>query len=76
MIYDVIVVGGGIAGLMAAIEAKSSANKVAVITKGNLFKSNSALASGGINAVLDPYDHGEIRKHVNDTLASGNGTCQ
>ena len=33
MIYDVIVVGGGIAGLMAAIEAKTDTNKVAIITK-------------------------------------------
>ena len=52
MIYDIIVVGGGVAGLMAAIEAKSANHdiKVALITKGNLFKSNSSMASGGINA--------------------------
>ena len=31
MIYDVIVVGAGIAGLMAAIEAKDENNKVALI---------------------------------------------
>jgi succinate dehydrogenase / fumarate reductase flavoprotein subunit len=41
--YDVIVVGGGIAGLMAAIEAKDEVNKVALITKGNIFKSNSSM---------------------------------
>lgn len=45
MIYDVVVVGGGISGLMAAIEAKTNSNKVAVVTKGNIFKSNSSLAS-------------------------------
>lgn len=67
MIYDVIVVGGGIAGLMAAIEAKTYGNKVAVITKGNLFKSNSALASGGINAVLDKKNINEIKQHIEDT---------
>jgi succinate dehydrogenase/fumarate reductase flavoprotein subunit len=67
LIYDVIVVGGGIAGLMAAIEAKTSTNKVAVITKGNLFKSNSALASGGINAVLDKKNSDEIDLHTYDT---------
>ena len=42
MIYDVIVVGGGIAGLMAAIEAKDEQNRVALITKGNLFNSTFA----------------------------------
>lgn len=68
MIYDVIVVGGGIAGMMAAIEAKKSNNKVAVITKGNLFKSNSSLASGGINAVLDSNNSKEIKLHVDDTI--------
>jgi succinate dehydrogenase/fumarate reductase flavoprotein subunit len=68
MIYDIIVVGGGVAGLMAAIEAKTSTNKVALITKGNLFKSNSAIASGGINAVLDPNDKEAIRFHVVDTI--------
>ena len=46
MIYDVIVVGGGISGLMAAIEAKEERNRVALITKGNIFKSNSSMASG------------------------------
>ena len=56
MTYDVIVIGSGIAGLMAAIEAKSETNSVAIITKSNIFKSNSAVASGGINAVLDEND--------------------
>jgi succinate dehydrogenase/fumarate reductase flavoprotein subunit len=73
MIYDVIVVGGGIAGLMAAIEARSSNNKVALITKGNLFKSNSSMASGGINAVLDYGDQDAIAKHIEDTLKGSYG---
>ncbi len=73
MIYDVIVVGGGIAGLMAAIEAKDEVNKVALITKGNIFKSNSSMASGGINAVLDPKNTKEINQHITDTLNSTKG---
>ncbi|MGB5867265.1 MAG: FAD-dependent oxidoreductase [Arcobacteraceae bacterium] len=68
MIYDIIIVGAGVSGLMAAIEAKDNYNKVAVITKGNLFKSNSAMASGGINAVLDPQNAQEIKKHIKDTM--------
>ena len=73
MLYDVVVVGGGIAGLMAAIEARSSNNKVALITKGNLFKSNSSMASGGINAVLDYGDSDAIDKHIEDTLKGSYG---
>lgn len=73
MTYDVIIIGSGIAGLMAAIEAKSETNSVAIITKSNIFKSNSAVASGGINAVLDPNDEVEIQKHCDDTLKSSKG---
>lgn len=70
MIYDVIVVGGGIAGLMAAIEAKTPTNKVALISKGNVFKSNSSMASGGINAVLDPRNTDGVNQHIIDTMNS------
>lgn len=73
MIYDVVVVGGGVAGLMAAIEAKTDTNKVAIITKGNIFKSNSAMASGGINAVLDPENKDEVEAHISDTFKSSKG---
>jgi len=75
MIHDIVVVGGGIAGLMAAIEAKTASNKVAIVTKGNLFRSNSSLASGGINAVLDQNDKQAIQLHIDDTLKSGYGLC-
>lgn len=73
MTYDIIIIGSGIAGLMAAIEAKSETNRVAIITKSNIFKSNSAIASGGINAVLDPKDSVEIQKHIDDTMKSAQG---
>lgn len=72
MIYDVVVVGGGIAGLMAAIEAKTASNRVAIITKGNIFKSNSSLASGGINAVINSKVS-DLQKHIDDTFASAKG---
>ena len=73
MIYDVIVVGGGVAGLMAAIEAKTDTNKVALITKGNIFKSNSSMASGGINAVLNNENNEELESHIEDTYKSSKG---
>ncbi|WP_428028666.1 L-aspartate oxidase, partial [Arcobacter sp.] len=76
MIYDVVVVGGGIAGLMAAIEAKRVDNSVAVITKGNIFKSNSAMASGGINAVLNTNDRTNLKSHIQDTFNSSKGLAE
>lgn len=73
MIYDVVVVGAGIAGLMAAIEARQKGAKVAVLTKGNMIKSNSNMASGGINGVLDPKNKEAIALHIEDTIKSAQG---
>ncbi|MBV5279558.1 MAG: FAD-dependent oxidoreductase [Campylobacteraceae bacterium] len=73
MTYDIIIIGSGIAGLMAAIEAKSEINRVAIITKSNIFKSNSAIASGGINAVIDENDNTQIQEHIDDTMKSAQG---
>lgn len=71
MLYDVIVVGTGIAGLNAALHAKRTGLKVAVIAKSNPLRSNSAVASGGINAVLKTTAHDSCREHVADTLKGG-----
>lgn len=72
MIYDVIVVGSGIAGLMSAIEAKKNGAKVAIVTKNNPLKSNSFMASGGINAVLTT-NQTDIVSHIQDTIKGSKG---
>lgn len=58
MLYDVIVVGTGISGLFSALYAKRAGFNVAILSKSNPFRSNSAVASGGINAVInfESYD--------------------
>lgn len=68
MLYDVIVVGSGISGLYAALNARKAGLNVALICKSNPLRSNSAVASGGINAVLKTTRHDSIRDHVADTL--------
>ena len=73
MLYDVIVVGSGISGLYAALYAKRSGSKVAVVTKGNPMRSNSAVASGGINAVINLSDYDSYLKHADDTIAGADG---
>jgi succinate dehydrogenase / fumarate reductase flavoprotein subunit len=73
MLYDVIVVGSGISGLYAALYAKRSGAKVAVLTKGNPLRSNSAVASGGINAVINLGDYDSYLKHADDTIAGSDG---
>ncbi len=50
--HDIIVIGGGLAGLRAAIEAKIGGRDVAVLSKVHPLRSHSVAAQGGINAAL------------------------
>lgn len=69
---DVLIIGGGIAGLRAAMEVDPRLS-VLVITKDKLQQSNSTFAQGGIAGVLDPSDCFE--NHVADTLTAGGALC-
>jgi L-aspartate oxidase len=70
---DVLVIGGGVAGLRAAIAAAQEGADVLLLTKDTLHQSNTWYAQGGIAAVLQPQD--SIESHVQDTLACGAGLC-
>jgi succinate dehydrogenase / fumarate reductase flavoprotein subunit len=50
--HDILVVGGGLAGLRAALEAKRAGRDVAVLSKVHPLRSHSVAAQGGINAAL------------------------
>ena len=69
---DVLVIGGGSAGLRAGIEA-AQFGQTLVVSKVQLDESNSAYAQGGIAAVLDKAD--SLESHVSDTLVAGAGLC-
>lgn len=69
---DVLIVGGGIAGIRAALAVDPGLRTV-VVTKDALQHSNSAYAQGGIAGVLDPLD--EFTNHIQDTVAAGKGLC-
>src|SRR6516165_6285809 len=69
---DVLVVGGGIAGLRAALGVPEC-YRVLVVTKDEVRESNSHYAQGGIASVLDPEDR--FDNHIADTLAAGKGLC-
>jgi succinate dehydrogenase/fumarate reductase flavoprotein subunit len=68
MLYDVVVVGSGISGLYAALYARRAGLHVALVCKSNPLRSNSAVASGGINAVLDTTRDDSCSEHIADTL--------
>ncbi|KKO17915.1 MAG: FAD-binding protein [Candidatus Brocadia sp.] len=72
MIYhDAIVVGGGLAGLRAAVALNQHNVKVAVISKVHPIRSHSVAAQGGINAPLGNHPRGVYdtwEKHAFDTV--------
>ncbi len=70
---NVVVVGSGIAGLVAAIEL-SRAHQVTLVTKSRLAESNTRYAQGGIAAVTTIED--SVAEHVEDTLRAGAGLCR
>ncbi len=68
---DVLIIGGGLAGLRAA-NAVGDAEAI-VITKDEIRQSNSNYAQGGIASVWGPDDRFE--NHVEDTLRAGGSLC-
>ena len=65
--HDVLVIGGGLAGLRAALAAGSNGADVAVITKVHPVRSHSNAAQGGINAALT--DRGDSwEEHAFETV--------
>ena len=67
---DLLIVGSGLAGLRAAIQAAktSSKIKIAVISKLQVMRSHSVSAEGGTAAVLFPEEGDSLESHVYDTV--------
>ncbi|MBL0725538.1 MAG: FAD-binding protein [Alphaproteobacteria bacterium] len=71
--FDVIVVGGGGAGLRASIEAARKGLKVACVGKLFPIRSNTVAAQGGIAAALSNIHQDDWRWHFMDTVKSAGG---
>lgn len=69
---QIVVVGSGIAGLIAALEL-SAKHDVTLVTKLELMESNTRWAQGGIAAAIFPDD--SVAEHIADTLRAGAGLC-
>lgn len=69
---DVLIIGGGLAGLRAAQEI-DPALRCIVVTKDVIEESNSAYAQGGIASVWDAEDR--FDNHIQDTLVAGGSLC-
>ena len=70
ILTDVLVIGSGIAGRRAAIEA-AAGSEVILVTKDRIAESNTAYAQGGIAISLAGLEDGA--DHVPDTLPVGCG---
>ncbi|MBI5970175.1 MAG: FAD-binding protein [Deltaproteobacteria bacterium] len=66
VIHDIIVIGGGLAGMRASIEAAAAGLSVAMVSKVYPVRSHSVAAQGGINAALKTTDSWE--NHAFDTV--------
>jgi succinate dehydrogenase / fumarate reductase flavoprotein subunit len=65
--HDVLIIGAGLAGLRAAVEAEKLGLDTAVLTKVHPVRSHSCAAQGGINAALG--DRGDDwEDHAYDTV--------
>ena len=69
--FDVVVVGSGIAGLYAALQAHEHGARVLVVTKGGIEEASTRYAQGGIAAAVGPGDTPEA--HLRDTIEAGAG---
>lgn len=69
---DALVLGSGVAGLVLALKVANRA-KVLLVSKTGVSITNSAMAQGGIAAVMAPDD--SFRSHIQDTLDAGAGLC-
>jgi L-aspartate oxidase len=70
--FDVLIVGGGAAGLYTALCLPKTL-RIGLITKDSLSVSASDWAQGGIAAAIAPEDSPQM--HVEDTLKAGAGLC-
>jgi len=69
---NVLVIGAGGAGLVSALSAYEAGANVTIITKEYPTRSQTCMAQGGINAVLDNKND-SVEEHIKDTLKSAHG---
>ncbi len=71
MVYDVVIIGAGVAGLYAALNLPKN-KKVLIINKNHPWECNTYFAQGGVVTVVDDEDEA---LHIKDTLIAGAGLC-
>lgn len=74
---DLVIVGTGVAGLSAALQARELGLRVLIVTKAAVDNGNTRWAQGGVAVVLPgEHDAGDtVAHHIQDTLTAGAGLC-
>lgn len=62
--YDTIIIGGGVSGLMAAVSASENNKKVLIIEKNNRLGKKLLISGGGRCNVTNRLPYEEIIKHI------------
>jgi L-aspartate oxidase len=73
---DLVVVGSGVAGLTAALDAAALGLRVVVVTKDAPDAGATRWAQGGIAVVVGDVPGDSVDAHIADTLAAGAGLCE
>lgn len=69
---NVIVIGGGLAGLMATIKIAEQGGKVTLFSLVPVKRSHSVCAQGGINGAVNTKGEGDsVAEHFDDTIFGG-----
>ncbi len=70
-VHEVLILGSGLAGLRAAVEAARVSNDeldIAIISRVQLMRSHSVCAEGGTAAVMHPEEGDSLELHAWDTI--------
>lgn len=71
---DVLIIGGGLAAMMAALEASTFAPSLLMVSKGKIGKSGATLLAGSNFAAVLPEGEAKgdtVASHIQDTLSGG-----
>ena len=70
-VHDVVILGSGLAGLRATVEAARVSNDeldIAIVSRVQLMRSHSVCAEGGTAAVMHPEEGDSLELHAWDTV--------
>ncbi len=70
---DVLIIGAGGAGLVAALSAREAGATVRIVSKAYPTRSQTSMAQGGINAALANSGEDSVQLHIEDTIKAAQG---